>query len=101
MDEPTRKQLERGQRAVEILKQAQYAPLSVAEIAVSLFLIQKEYLIDVELHKVVDFEAALHKFIHDKYQNILDEINKNPVYSDEIEQKLNSIIEEFKKTQTW
>ncbi|KPJ68132.1 MAG: ATP F0F1 synthase subunit alpha [Coxiella sp. DG_40] len=100
LDEPTRKQLERGQRAVEILKQPQYAPLNVAEMTVSLFLIQKEYLIDVELHKVVDFETALHKFIHDKYQDVLDEINKNPVYSDEIEQKLSSIIEEFKKTQT-
>lgn len=101
LDEPTRKQLEHGQRAVEILKQPQFSPLDVAEIAVSLFIIEKEYLADIELKKVVDFEKALLAYMHEKHQDILDEINKKPEYADEVAKKLAIAIEEFKKTQTW
>ncbi len=99
LDEPTRKQLEHGQRAVEILKQPQYAPLSVAEMAVSLFLIEKKYLADVELDKVADFAKELLQFMHEKYQDLLDKINKEPVYSDEIEKQLAAAVEEFKHGQ--
>ena len=50
---------------------------------------------------VVDFETELHKFIHDKYQKLLDEINKKPVYTDKIEQQLSSAVEDFKKSGSW
>jgi F-type H+-transporting ATPase subunit alpha len=99
LDEPTRKQLEHGQRAVEILKQPQYAPLNVAEMAVSLFIIEKKYLADIDLDKVTEFEKELLKFMHDKYQKLLDKINKDPVYTDEIEKQLTTAIEEFKHGQ--
>ena len=56
LDEATRKQLERGQRVTEIMKQKQYSPFSVAEIAVILFAVDHGYLDDVELNKIVAFE---------------------------------------------
>src|SRR6056300_98659 len=60
LDEATRKQLDRGQRVTELMKQKQYSPLSVAEMAVSLFAADQGYIDDVDNEKVVDFEAALH-----------------------------------------
>jgi F-type H+-transporting ATPase subunit alpha len=101
LDEATRKQLERGQRSTEILKQKQYSPLSVADIAVSLFIADQGYLDDVELKSVVSFEKELHKFMHDKFADLIAEINQNPTYNEEIANKLHAIVQEFKKTQTW
>lgn len=96
LDEATRKQLERGQRLREILKQKQYTPFSVALMSVSLFAALRGYLDDVELKKIVDFEQELHAFIRDKYPDILQEIEINPVYTDEIVAKLQAAVEEFK-----
>lgn len=101
LDETTRKQLERGQRSTEILKQKQYSPLSVADMAVSLFIVDQGYLDDIELKKVVNFAAELLRFMHDKYQDLLDTINTTPAYTDEVGEKLNKAIQEFKKLGTW
>ena len=101
LDESTRKQLEHGQRATELLKQSQYSPLNVAEMAVSLILIEKGYLADIDLKKVREFEGLLLEYMRNKYQHILDEINKNPVYSEEIEKKLIAAVDEFKQSRTW
>lgn len=101
LDEATRKQLEHGQRATEILKQPQYSPLSVAEMAVSLFLIEKGYLSDIDLKKVGAFEKMLFEYMHNKYQQLLDDINKNPVYNSEIEKSLTAAIDEFKQSHSW
>jgi F-type H+-transporting ATPase subunit alpha len=98
LDDITRKQLERGQRVAEILKQKQYSPMSVAEEAISLFIADQGYLDDIELKKVTDFEHGLLSYMHEKHQKLLDEINKNPVWSDELGNKLKTIIEEYKKT---
>jgi F-type H+-transporting ATPase subunit alpha len=59
LDEATRKQLEHGQRVTELMKQKQYSPMSVAEMGVSLFAANEGYLEDVEVEKVLAFEAAL------------------------------------------
>jgi F-type H+/Na+-transporting ATPase subunit alpha len=101
LDETTRKQLERGQRSTEILKQKQYSPLSVADIAVSLFIADQGYLDDVELKKVGSFEQELRRFMHDKYASLLHSINENPTFSDEINNKLHEAVQDFKKTQSW
>jgi F-type H+-transporting ATPase subunit alpha len=101
LDEATRKQLERGQRIREILKQPQYHPLSVAEIAVSLFIVDKGYLDDVELKKITDFERELEAFMRAHYADLLDQLNKKPVYDDEVEKRLKEVVEKFKQTQTW
>ncbi len=71
LDESTRKQLERGQRAMEILKQGQYAPLSVAYMAISLFALNGGYLDELDLKKVGDFEAALHQYMANNYADLV------------------------------
>ena len=58
LDDATRAQLEHGQRVTELMKQKQYAPLSIAEMGVSLYAANEGYLEDIELNKVLDFEAA-------------------------------------------
>ena len=97
LDDTTRKQLEHGQRALEVLKQAQYVQLSVAEIAASLFLLEKKYLEDVPLKKVVGFELGLRSYLNTKAKSFLDSINLDPNYSEDFEKKLSELIEQFKK----
>src|SRR5690606_11696521 len=62
LDAATRRQLERGQRVTELMKQKQYSPLSVAEMALSLYAVNSGYLDDVPADKVVPFEAGLHAY---------------------------------------
>jgi F-type H+-transporting ATPase subunit alpha len=95
LDEATRKQLERGQRVTELMKQAQYAPMSVAEMGLSLFAANEGYLDDVPVNKVVDFEAALMAHFRSAYAGDMDSINSNPDYNDEVEGRLRAIIEDF------
>ena len=101
LDETTRKQLERGQRMTEVLKQPQYSPLSVAEIAVSWYVVEKGYLDKVELKKVVDFNAALLSFMRDRKQALLREINHQPALTEEVENQIRSAITEFMSSQSY
>jgi F-type H+-transporting ATPase subunit alpha len=95
LDEATRKQLERGQRVTELMKQSQYAPLSVAEMAMSLFAANEGYLDNVPVNKVVDFEAALLAHFRSAYASDLTAINDNPDYNDEVAARLRAIIDDF------
>jgi F-type H+-transporting ATPase subunit alpha len=95
LDEATRKQLERGQRVTELMKQAQYAPLSIAEMALSLFAANEGYLDDVDVKKIVSFEAALLAHFKSSFGTDMDAINANPDYNDEVAAKLRTIIEDF------
>ncbi|MCB1763995.1 MAG: F0F1 ATP synthase subunit alpha [Gammaproteobacteria bacterium] len=101
LDEATRKQLERGERVTELMKQAQYSPLSVAEMAVSLFAANEGYLDDVETKKVVSFEAALHGYMRSSQKSLLDQINENGDYNDEIKSALDRALKDFKANNTW
>lgn len=101
LDDATRKQLQRGQRIFEILKQPQYQPLSVAEIAISWFASLEGFLDDIDVVKVSAFEAALTSYLRDQKAALLEEINANPTYTDELATRLRALITEFKKTQTW
>ena len=101
LDEATRKQLERGQRVMELMKQKQYSPLSVAGIAVSLYAVENGYLDDVELVKAGDFEAALHDFMHSERNELMAEIQEKAEYTDEIASALKDSLEEFKQNHTW
>ena len=101
LDEATRKQLERGQRVTELMKQKQYSPLSVAEMAVSLFAADQGYLDDVDNDKVVDFEHALLAYMSANQSALIDKINDTGEYNDEIESGLRSAVEDFKANGTW
>ena len=96
LDEATRKQLERGQRVTELMKQPQYTPLSVAEMAISLYAANEGYLDDVEVNKIVDFEAALLDHVKSSFPGLLDTINATGDYNDEIASELKKAIEDFK-----
>ncbi|MEE9136447.1 MAG: F0F1 ATP synthase subunit alpha [Gammaproteobacteria bacterium] len=98
LDETTRKQLERGQRVTELMKQKQYSPLTVGEMAVSLYAVNEGYLDDVEVGNVVAFEAALHAHVRDKFSDLLDQINASGEYNDEIEASLKKAVEDFKRS---
>jgi F-type H+-transporting ATPase subunit alpha len=101
LDPATRKQLERGQRITEIMKQPQYSPMTVAQMAVSLFAVNEGYLDDVELKKVRAFEDALQAYMKSQHADLLETIDRNPEYTQEVEQRLRAAIETFKKTHTW
>ena len=78
LDEATRRQLERGERVTELMKQKQYAPMSVAEMALSIYAVNNGYMDKVERRKVVDFEAALQRFAKGNYKEAVDAINAKP-----------------------
>ncbi len=101
LDEATRKQLERGQRVTELMKQKQYSPLSVAEMAVSLFAADQGYIDDVENEKVLDFENAMHGYMRTNQTELMDKINESGDLNDEIEAGLRAAIEDFKASGTW
>jgi F-type H+-transporting ATPase subunit alpha len=101
LDEATRKQLERGQRVTEVMKQKQYAPMSVAEMALSIYAVNNGYMDKVDLKKIVAFEAALQGFAQTNYREMLDEINKTPKFSKENEAALKKCIEDFVATGTY
>ena len=101
LDEATRRQLERGQRVTEVMKQKQYAPMSVAQMALSIYAVNNGYMDKVPLLKVVAFEAALQAFAHTSYQSLLDGINAQPKFSKENEAQLKKCIEDFVATGTY
>ena len=96
LDEATRKQLERGKMFTELMKQAQYAPLTVSNMAVTLFAANKGYLDDVPTEKVLSFEKELHGFMASKYKTLIDNIEKTSVLVEDDEKKLTKAIEDFK-----
>jgi F-type H+-transporting ATPase subunit alpha len=100
LDEATRKQLERGQRVTEVMKQKQYQPLSVAEMALVIYAVNNGYFDSVPLNKVVDFEAALRGFANASHKASIDAINAKPVLK-EHEATLKQIIEAFVATGTY
>ncbi|EDN70918.1 ATP synthase F1, alpha subunit [Beggiatoa sp. PS] len=101
LDENTRKQIERGQRVTEIMKQKQYMPLSIAEMAVSLYAANEGYLDDVDVNKVVDFESALHTYMKNNQTELLQKINDSGDYSEDIANSFKAALEDFKTNHTW
>ncbi|MCA8973418.1 MAG: F0F1 ATP synthase subunit alpha, partial [Planctomycetes bacterium] len=100
LDEATRKQLERGQRVTEVMKQKQYAPMSVAEMALSIYAVNSGYMDKVEKDKIVDFEAALQTFAKSAHKDDLAAINANPTLKAH-EGTLKKICEAFLATGTY
>ena len=97
LDEATRRQLDRGVRVTEVMKQKQYAPMSVAEMAVSIHAVNNGYMDKVDRKKVVDFEAALLSFARSNHGQTLQAINAKPVLK-EHEASLKKIVEDFVAT---
>ncbi len=96
LDEASRKQLERGMRMVEILKQPPYSPLPVEKQVVIIYAGVNGYLDDIPVSAVSKFEQELYSFIEAKYPQIYEMIRERKALDDEIKQLLNKAIEEFK-----
>jgi len=96
LDEATRKQLERGQRVTELMKQRQYSPMPIAEMAISLYAANEGFLDDVEVTKVVAFEDAMLGHLRSNNQAMLDKINESGEYNDDIAAEIKAAIEDFK-----
>ena len=97
LDEATRRQLERGRRVTEMMKQKQYSPLSVSEIAVSLFAVEKGFCDDVVIEKITSFEHDLHSYFKNNHKDLMDKINISGDYNDDIAKSFTNILTEFKK----
>jgi F-type H+-transporting ATPase subunit alpha len=101
LDEATRRQLEHGERINELMKQKQYAPMSVAEMGIVLFAANEGFLQDVEVSKVLDFESALISYMNSEHADFMKEVNEQGVYTDEVIESMQKALETFKSTQTW
>jgi len=101
LDETTRKQIERGQRVTELMKQKQYSPLSIAEMGLSLFAANEGFLDDVDVSKIVDFEEAMHSYANSNSADLMKDINATGGFNDDIAAKMRATIEKFKSTSTW
>jgi F-type H+/Na+-transporting ATPase subunit alpha len=98
LDEATRKQLDRGRIVTELMKQPQYSPMSVAEMAVSLFAVNRGYMDGLDVKKVLAFESALQAYMKDKGRAVLDKIQSSGDLDADTESALTAAIEDFKKT---
>ncbi len=101
LDEATRKQLDHGQKVTELMKQNQYAPLTVAEEALVIFAAERGYLEDVALEKILPFEAALLDFARQNYADLLKNVEEHPDYNDDVVKQFADVVTEFKSTQTY
>jgi len=97
LDEATRRQLERGERVVELLKQPQYQPLKVWEQAISLYAVNNGYLDDVEVSSILSFEKALKDYLKANKEDLINRIDDTKKLSAEDEAELKAAVEEFKK----
>ncbi|NOJ20533.1 F0F1 ATP synthase subunit alpha [Vibrio jasicida] len=100
LDEATRRQLDHGEKVTELMKQKQYAPMTVAEQALAIFAAEKGFLNDVALNQVSRYEEELMAFGRTNAQPLLDKINQTGDYNDEIESELNSLLTEFTALQS-
>ena len=97
LDAPSQRQLDRGRRMVELLKQPQYQPYELNDQVLSIFAGTQGLLDDLPLDKVLDFEKAMLKHFHDEFPEIGEELGRTGELSDELSQKIRDIIENFKK----
>lgn len=96
LDEASRKQLERGQRMVELLKQPPYSPLSVEKQVVLIFAGTKGFLDDIAVSRIKEFEDGIYPFIEAKYPDIFEQIRSKKALDSDLEEKLAKAINEFK-----
>ncbi len=97
LDEATRKQLDRGRLVTELMKQPQYQPLQVSEMAVTLFSVNRGYLDDVPVEKALAFESALRAYLKSKYTPLMDKLEKTKDLTADDEKALAAAVEDFKK----
>ena len=101
LDEATRKQIERGQRVTELMKQSQYSPLSVSQMAVSLYAANEGYLDDLPVNQVRAFEEALQGFVKSQHGKLLEKIDQTGDFGEDIQKALAEALKTFKANHAW
>ena len=98
LDDATRKQLERGRRVTELMKQAQYSPMSIADMAVVLYAVNNGYFDDIDVARVLPFEAAMLQYVKTKQADLVSSILSKKELDADGEKTLAATIAEFKKS---
>ncbi|MBW4010304.1 F0F1 ATP synthase subunit alpha [Moraxella osloensis] len=101
LDDATRKQLDHGQRVTELMKQNQYAPMSIAEQAAVIYASNEGYLADVPVSKVGAFEAGLLRYLRDQHGDFMADIDNTANYNDDIANQFKSAIENYKQNHSF
>jgi F-type H+-transporting ATPase subunit alpha len=98
LDEATRKQLDRGARVTELLKQKQYSPQSISMMGATLFAVNKGFMDDVDVKKILSFESGLQSYLKDKHAAMLEKIESTKALDKDAEAELMAAVGAFKKT---
>jgi F-type H+-transporting ATPase subunit alpha len=98
LDEATRKQLDRGARVTELLKQAQYSPLPISLMGATLFAVNKGFMDDIEVKRVLAFEAGLHTHLKTSHAALLSKIEASKALDKDAEAELTAAVTAFKKS---
>jgi F-type H+/Na+-transporting ATPase subunit alpha len=97
LDEATRRQLERGRMVTELMKQPQYAPLAVWEMALTLFAVNNSYFDDIDVKKALAAEKSMRDYVKDKYAELIERMENRKDLSEDDEKALKAAIEDWKK----
>jgi F-type H+-transporting ATPase subunit alpha len=97
LDEATRKQLERGRMVTELMKQPQYQPLQVWQMALTLFGVSRGYFDDIKVADALPAERALHEFARAKHGGFVDTLERDKKFSKDVEAQLHELLKDFKK----
>ena len=98
LDKETRKQLARGERTVEVLKQGQYVPMDVEDQVLILYALTRGFLDDIEINRLGRFEKEFLEFMHSVHSAVIGEIKNSKDISEDLNGKIVSAIEQFKKS---
>ena len=98
LDAATKRQLERGARTVEVLKQGQYRPMAVEQQVMIIFAVSNGFIDDVDVAKVRDWEAGFHEYVKAQFPNLGDTIRKEKVVSKDSEAELRRALEQYKNS---
>ena len=101
LDDATKAQLDHGERVTELMKQKQYSPMNIAEMALVVYAADKGYLKDVAVNKISDFGDALMAFANSDYAAVMSDIAETGNWNDDLEAKFKDLLEKFKSTQTY
>tara|TARA_B110000503_G_scaffold139228_1_gene227154 strand:- start:11 stop:1555 length:1545 start_codon:yes stop_codon:yes gene_type:complete len=101
LDDATKAQLDHGERVTELMKQKQYAPQSVAEMALMIYAADNKFLSDVAVNKIGDFESALLSYMKAENSDLMEQINKTGDWNDDIQASFEAALKKFSSTQTW
>ncbi|MDH5396058.1 MAG: F0F1 ATP synthase subunit alpha, partial [Gammaproteobacteria bacterium] len=101
LDDATRAQLERGERVTELMKQHQYSPMGIAAMAFTLFAVDKGYMDDLPVNKILDFESAMLAYLKSNNADLVNMIDETGDFNDDIAAQMTAAIDAFKANGVW